>query len=132
MNPTFMRRAVDAANEQQAVVGAMLQLFREGVEVLPVLSAEDGARAVGVVGPMDVARKAIRLKRESMLPPWASSGEGGLTMRKLWISLVQRPMRTVSTEPSTHANVVMPPATGSTCRDSWLQTWTLPSLAPLG
>ena len=53
-------------------------------------------------------------------------------MRKLLTRHVQRPMRTVSTEPSTHAHVIMPPATESTCRDSWLQPWTLPSLAPLG
>jgi CBS domain-containing protein len=43
----FMRRAVDAASEQQPVVDAMVQLFREDVEVLPVVSAEDGARVVG-------------------------------------------------------------------------------------
>jgi CBS-domain-containing membrane protein len=47
----FMRRAVDAANEQQTVVDAMVQLFREDVEVLPVVSAEDSARVVGVVSP---------------------------------------------------------------------------------
>jgi len=43
----FMRRAVDAASEQQPVVDAMVQLFREDVEVLPVVPAEDGARMVG-------------------------------------------------------------------------------------
>jgi hypothetical protein len=53
-------------------------------------------------------------------------------MRKLWSRLFQRPMRTVSTEPSTHSNVAIPPATESTCRDSWRQPWTLPSLVPLG
>jgi hypothetical protein len=53
-------------------------------------------------------------------------------MRKLLTRHVQRLMRTVSTEPSTPANVTMPPATESPWRDSWLQPWTLPSLAPLG
>jgi hypothetical protein len=53
-------------------------------------------------------------------------------MRKLLTKHVQRPMRTVSMEPSTHAHVIMPPAMESTCRDLWLQPWTLPSLAPLG
>jgi hypothetical protein len=43
----FMRRAVDAASEQQPVVDAMVQLFRQDVEVLPVVPAEDGARVVG-------------------------------------------------------------------------------------
>jgi len=43
----FMRCAVDAASEQQPVVDAMVQLFREDVEVLPVVPAEDGARVVG-------------------------------------------------------------------------------------
>ncbi len=56
----FMRRAVNAASEQQTVVDAMVQLFRENVEVLPVVPAEDSARVVGVVSRIDVVRKVIR------------------------------------------------------------------------
>jgi CBS-domain-containing membrane protein len=62
----FMRRAVDAASEQQTVVDAMAQLFRQDVEVLPVVCAEDGARVVGMVSPIDVVRKVMRSKRESV------------------------------------------------------------------
>lgn len=62
----FMRRTVDAASEQKTVGEAMLTLFREDVEVLPVVSAEDKARVVGVVSPIDVARKVLWLKKERM------------------------------------------------------------------
>jgi CBS-domain-containing membrane protein len=51
------------------VVDAMVQLFRQDVEVLPVVSAEDSARVVGVVSPIDVVRKVMRLKRESVPQP---------------------------------------------------------------
>ena len=52
----FMQRAVNAASEQQTVADAMVQLFRENMEVLPVVSAEDGTRVVGVVSPIDIVK----------------------------------------------------------------------------
>jgi CBS-domain-containing membrane protein len=71
----FMRRAVDAANEQQTVVDAMVQLFREDVEVLPVVSAEDKAHVVGVVSPIDVVRTVMRLTRERLPQPGSTQAE---------------------------------------------------------
>jgi NADH:ubiquinone reductase (H+-translocating) len=71
----FMRRAVDATSEQQTVVDAMVQLFREDVEVLPMVSAEDSARVVGVVSPIDVVRKVMRWKRERLPQPGNTQAE---------------------------------------------------------
>jgi NADH dehydrogenase len=55
----FMRKDAPVVTPNQTVLDASVVLLREDVDLLPVVSSDDGRKVVGVISPFDVVLKAI-------------------------------------------------------------------------
>lgn len=57
----FMRKDPPRVNENQSLVDATLVLMREQIEILPVVSSDGSGKVLGVLSPIDVFQKVVKV-----------------------------------------------------------------------